>query len=363
MAYSRIQHSGGAVPTTLSSDIVSGDTSLTLNASTGWPDGSIGPFYLVIDVGLANEEKILAAGRTTNTLTSLTRGVDGTSASDHAAGAAIVHCFTATEADEANVTANKTIGQVTTKGDLLAATGNQALARVAAGANNTVLVADSTQTAGLKYSQIVAANITAGTITTTEIADGTITGTDIATGTITSANITDGTIATADIASGAITTGLVAANAITSALLAAGAVGVTQLASGLASARDFIQNVVGADADVNNAAYTDYGISGSSTVPSWATSAIVRTNISGTSVTSTSNSRFRTQIGTNQGNEHFITTNGDSSNECVAYADKITLTATGAQTVKVQARRGSGTGAYRMQGTLDRMSFDITYLP
>lgn len=210
MTYDRIQHSGGAVPTTLAGDITSGDVVLNLVSSSGWPDGSIGPFYLVIDPGLATEEKILATTRTANTLNTLTRGVDGTSASAHSGGATVVHCFTAVEADEANVAANKTIGQVTTKGDLLAATGNQQLGRVAVGANNTVVVADSAQATGVKYAKIVAANITAGTITTTEIADGTIAAVDLASDSVTTPKIIDAAVTSAKILDGTIVNGDIA---------------------------------------------------------------------------------------------------------------------------------------------------------
>lgn len=151
MSFTRIEHGGGAVETTLQSSITNADTSLVLVASTGWPTGSTGPFYLVIDPDTTSEEKIKATSRTSATLNSLTRGVDGTSAVAHSAGATIRHDFTALEADEANQAVVATLGTVTTKGDLLAATGAGALARVAAGANALPLVADSAQSTGLKY--------------------------------------------------------------------------------------------------------------------------------------------------------------------------------------------------------------------
>lgn len=195
MAYERRQHSGGAVATTLGADITSGDTSLLIAAATGWPDGSVAPFYIVIDAGSATEEKILATTRTTLTLNALTRGVDGTAAAAHSAGASVSHCWSATEADEANVTAHETVGAVTTKGDGLFATGNQAVAREAVGADHSVHIADSAQTTGHRWAQVTAAEITDGTITTGELADGAVT----------SAKIADGTIVTADLADGAVT--------------------------------------------------------------------------------------------------------------------------------------------------------------
>lgn len=46
----------------------------------------------------------------------------------------------------------------TTKGDLLVATGSSAITRLPVGANNTVLVADSTQTTGVRWSDVAQQN-------------------------------------------------------------------------------------------------------------------------------------------------------------------------------------------------------------
>src|SRR5689334_25317593 len=98
MAFSRIQHGGGAVVTTLVSDITSSATVATLTDSTGWPDGSIGPFYAVFDPDLPSEEKVLVTSRSGNVLSGIARNVDGTSASAHVGGAQVAHIFTANEA-------------------------------------------------------------------------------------------------------------------------------------------------------------------------------------------------------------------------------------------------------------------------
>ena len=215
MSYERVQHAGGAIPTTLGSDITSGATSATLAAATGWPDGSTGPFYLVINPGGATEEKILATSRTTLTLNTLSRGVDGTSASAHVSGETIVHCFTAVEADEANVLVHATLGTYTAKGDESVATAANTLGKLAVGADDTVRIADSGQATGQKWDKIVAANITAATITTTELADGAVTTAILADDSVTSAKIVDGSIATADLADGLVTTAKLADGAVT----------------------------------------------------------------------------------------------------------------------------------------------------
>lgn len=54
----------------------------------------------------------------------------------------------------ATATGSVPLSTITTKGDLLAGTGSSAIARVAAGTNGTVLSADSTQTAGVKWATV-----------------------------------------------------------------------------------------------------------------------------------------------------------------------------------------------------------------
>lgn len=230
MAYERIEHAGGAIATTLASGITSGDTNLTLDAATGWPTGGTGKFYIVIDPDLANEEKILCTARSSTSLTGLTRGVDGTSASAHNAGATVVHIFSATEADEANVAVTKTVGQVTTKGDLLAATGSQSLGRLAAGTNGLPLVAKSSETAGLAYEALAAGGLASNAVTTAKILDGNVTrakleadavdGTKLADDAVDSEHIADGAIDAAHLASNAVETAKIKDGNVTAAKIA-----------------------------------------------------------------------------------------------------------------------------------------------
>lgn len=98
----RIEHSGIAVSSTLTSPITNSDTALAAALLTGWPTGSTGKFYAIIGRGTATEEKVLVTTRSGNNLSGMTRGVDGTSASAHASGEVIEHVFVAAEADAAS---------------------------------------------------------------------------------------------------------------------------------------------------------------------------------------------------------------------------------------------------------------------
>ena len=110
----RRQYAGGAKPAQLTAQLGGSTANLTIDCDdlSGYPDGSVGPFYVVIDRGLVNEEKILCVSRTGNTLTVYDsglvngRGVDGTVVSSHSIGSEIEHVFTATDADEANFHVN-----------------------------------------------------------------------------------------------------------------------------------------------------------------------------------------------------------------------------------------------------------------
>ncbi len=110
MAYEDRSYSGNAVTTTLTSNITNVATTIPILASTGWPDGTGGPFHA--GIAPANDpdnytEVIRCSGRTGLTLnvqiTPVTgRGWDGTTAAAHLTGSVIRHVFTATDAEEAN---------------------------------------------------------------------------------------------------------------------------------------------------------------------------------------------------------------------------------------------------------------------
>lgn len=195
MAYAtRRSYAGAAAACTLTSSVTSADTSLTLTGdTTNWNNTANGSFYMVIDPGLSTEEKVLVGARTSGALSSVTRGVDGTTAAAHSAGATCYPVFTAVDADQANrvasvlTTKGDVLGTdgtvlnrlgvgtnfqclsadstatngfswqdsprslVTTKGDITVATAANTLARLAVGTNNYALVADSTQASGVAW--------------------------------------------------------------------------------------------------------------------------------------------------------------------------------------------------------------------
>lgn len=188
IAYELVEHAGAAPDTTLNGALTSVATSFVATSGTSYPTGSVGPFYIVIDPGLAAEEKIQCSARATNTFTVATsgRGVDGTSAVAHNSGAVVRHVFTAIEANEANTAAAQTVGKVTTAGDLLYATAAATLARLGIGAANRVLRTSGTAPA---WGQIVAADITASTITATELAADAVTTAKILDANVTAAKL------------------------------------------------------------------------------------------------------------------------------------------------------------------------------
>lgn len=117
----RRQYAGGAKPAYLTAGLggTTGDLTITCDDLSNWPDGSVGPFYVVVDRGLAAEEKILCSSRSGNTLTVYNvglvngRGADGTTIIAHNSNAEIEHIFTATDADDANLHVNTANAHIT----------------------------------------------------------------------------------------------------------------------------------------------------------------------------------------------------------------------------------------------------------
>lgn len=145
----RRYYSSTAVATTLSGNINNSTTSITVAALSGYPAQT--PFTAIIDPDTASEEVVEVSNVSGTTLT-VTRGVDGTTASSHNAGAVFRHGVSARDFDEANAFVNGggvPNSLVTTKGDIIAATAASTPARVGVGTNGHVLVAASGESTGL----------------------------------------------------------------------------------------------------------------------------------------------------------------------------------------------------------------------
>lgn len=109
MAFEDRSYSGNAIPTTLTASITNLTTTIPIASSTGWPDGTSGPFHIgIAPAGSdAYTEVIRCTGRTGLNLNVQTvpvngRGWDNTTASSHAVNSVVHLVFTATDADEAN---------------------------------------------------------------------------------------------------------------------------------------------------------------------------------------------------------------------------------------------------------------------
>ena len=167
----RRSYAGAAPACSLTNAITSSDSTATLTGDvTNWNSTANGSFFMVIDPGLSTEEKVLVGTRSGSSLSSITRGVDGTTGAAHNAGATCYPVFTATDADQAN----KVASTLTTKGDLLVTTGS-ILDRLAVGTNDYSLLADSAATNGVAWKQIPAAGIATDAVTTAKIIDNAVT--------------------------------------------------------------------------------------------------------------------------------------------------------------------------------------------
>jgi microcystin-dependent protein len=102
-------------PTTLASPFAIGAGTFTIaddGSEVTWPTGADHPFWVTIDAGTAQEERVLCSGRSVRVVTVASggRGQDGTSESNHSAGATVWPSWSATDADESNEHINLTTG-------------------------------------------------------------------------------------------------------------------------------------------------------------------------------------------------------------------------------------------------------------
>lgn len=97
------QYATAAQQTTLSAGVSSGTTTMTITAAVGLP-ASV-PWTAIVDPDTVNEEVVEVTSRSGTTLT-VTRGVDGSSALAHSAGAVFQHGVSARDFAEPNAHVN-----------------------------------------------------------------------------------------------------------------------------------------------------------------------------------------------------------------------------------------------------------------
>ena len=205
MPKTRRQFAGGAVASTLTGSVAaSGVTSFGVVASTNWSTSTTIPFYVVVSPQTSSEEKMLVT-LSSNILTVVSRGVDGTSAAVHSSGATIYPVFTAKDADEAN----ELTAKYANRGSI-----------VYQGASTFEELAKGTQ----GYPLVIGANDPAWEqLGTTGIADDAITSAKIAANAVGASEIATGAVGSDELASTSVTLAKLA-TAVANALVPVGTI-------------------------------------------------------------------------------------------------------------------------------------------
>ena len=247
------KYSSRAQQTTLSSAISSSDTTMTVGSATTLLGGitvTAGTtFTVAIDPDTALEELVDVTAVSSNTLT-ITRGIDGSSATGHSAGAAVRHMAIGRDYREANAhIENETTAHGLTIANVLETTDTDMITTAMLQSNSvtTAKITDANvTTAKIADSAITSAKIADLTIATGDIADSAITGAKILNGAVGTAKIDDAAITEAKIGTSAVTAGKIATDAVTTAKIQDSAVTSAKIAN------DTIVN-----ADINSAAAID----------------------------------------------------------------------------------------------------------
>lgn len=155
----RRYYSSTAARTTLSASVNSSVTSLTVVAVSGWPSSF--PYTLIIDQDTVNEEIVEVTNRSGTTLT-VVRGVDGTTAVSHSAGAAVNHGVSARDFNEPNAFLNE--GGTVTGATAVEANSSSAALRVTnTGTGNSLVVEDSANPDATPFVVDASGNVGIGT--------------------------------------------------------------------------------------------------------------------------------------------------------------------------------------------------------
>ena len=284
------KYSSRSQKTTLSSAITSSSASINVVSAAALMGGktlTAGQTYtIVIDPDTALEEIVDIYSSTTNPVSgntlAITRGIDGSIAQAHSAGAEVRHMAIGRDYQEANDHAeNVTTAHGLTIANVLETTDTNMITTAMLQSNavttakitdlnvTTAKIADSAvTTAKILDANVTTAKITDLNVTTGKIADSAITSAKIANGTIVAGDIADGAITSAKILDGTIVAGDIADGAITSAKILDGTIVNADINSSaqIAYSKLNLTNTI-VDADIN------------------ASAAITATKVAGTAVT------------------------------------------------------------------------------
>jgi hypothetical protein len=127
---------------------VASGTGAALLGGVSLAAGNVDQFTVAIDPDTVNEEIVFITGNSGDTFT-IVRGRAGSTAITHASGATVRHVLTSNDLDYFNTAIQPTT--LTAKGDMYVATASGVVTNIAAGTNDYVLTADSTQAKGIKW--------------------------------------------------------------------------------------------------------------------------------------------------------------------------------------------------------------------
>jgi hypothetical protein len=226
------KYSSRSQKTTLSSAITSSSASINVVSAAALMGGktlTAGQTYtVVIDPDTAIEEIVDIYSSTTNPVSgntlAIARGIDGSTAQAHSAGAEVRHMAIGRDYQEANDHAeNVTTAHGLTIANVLETTDTNMI-------TTAMLQSNAVTTAKITDANVTTAKIADSAITSAKIADLGIATGDIADSAITTAKIANANVTTAKIEESAVTNSRIAADAVTADKIANDAVGTTEIA-------------------------------------------------------------------------------------------------------------------------------------